>query len=142
MAALRVLVNSTTLAGTARKLSVSEETIEGILNRHIDTRVNWEQYAYLGLIGVALKKGRRDYVAIITMPLEGGGISILGVLADPKKQTVKAFLRGIPALGCGARSLRDMHGGHARGGGAMGEGDRGSLPRGAGLARLRPGGST
>jgi transposase len=116
--ALRVLVNST-LADTARKLSVSEETIEGILDRYIDTRVNWEQYAYLGLIGideVALKKGHRDYVAIITMPLEGGGISILGVLADRKKETVKAFLRAIPARlrRTISRVCTDMHEGYVR----------------------------
>lgn len=116
--ALRLLVNST-LTDTARKLSVSEETIEGILDRYIDTEVNWEQYAYLGLIGideVALKKGHRDYVAIITMPLEGGGISILGVLADRKKETLKVFLGAIPARLRRTLSgvCTDMHEGYVR----------------------------
>lgn len=47
---------------------------------------------------MALKKGHRDYVAIITIPLgERGGVSVLGVLADRKKETLKAFLRAIPA---------------------------------------------
>ncbi len=116
--ALRLLVNST-LADTARKLSVSEETIEGILDRYIETKVNWDQYSYLGLIGideVALKKGHRDYVAIITMPLEGGGVSVLGVLADRKKETLKAFLGAIPARL--RRTIRgvctDMHEGYVR----------------------------
>ncbi len=117
--ALRVLINST-LADTARKLSVSEEMIEGILDRYVDTKVNWEQYAYLGLIGideVALKKGHRDYVAIITMPLEGGGVSVLGVLADRKKETrEKAFLGEIPARLRRTISevCTDMHEGYVR----------------------------
>lgn len=116
--ALRVLINST-LVDTARKLSVSEETIEGILDRYVDTRVDWDQYAYLGLIGideVALKKGHRDYAAIITMPLEGGGVSVLGVLADRKKETLKAFLGAIPARlrRTISRACTDMHEGYVR----------------------------
>ncbi len=116
--ALRLLVNST-MADTARKLSVSEETIEGILDRYIETKVNWDQYAHLGLIGideVALKKGHRDYVAIITMPLEGGGVSVLGVLEDRKKETLKAFLEAIPARlrRTISRVCTDMHEGFVR----------------------------
>jgi transposase len=116
--ALRVLINAT-LADTARKLGITEETVEGILDRHVETEVKWDEYTYLGLIGideVALKKGHRDYVAIVTTRLEGDGIGVLGVLANRKKETVKAFLASIP------ESLRrtiggvctDMHEGYVR----------------------------
>jgi hypothetical protein len=55
----RVLINAT-LADTARKLGITEERAEGILDRHVETEVNWDEYTYLGLIGideVALRRG-------------------------------------------------------------------------------------
>src|SRR5262249_41706638 len=44
---------------------------------------------------ISLKKGHRDFVAIITGYIETETI-ILGVLPDRKKATVKTFLSGIP----------------------------------------------
>ena len=49
----------------------------------------------VGLDEISLKKGHRDFVAIITGRLETETI-ILGVLPDRKKATVKTFLSGIP----------------------------------------------
>ena len=49
----------------------------------------------IGLDEISLKKGHRDFVAIITGRLETETV-ILGVLPDRKKATVKAFLSGIP----------------------------------------------
>jgi transposase len=97
--ALRMLINST-VADAARKLGVSEETIDGILDRWIERAVDWgawEQLGVLGLDEIALKRGHRDFVTLVTVPLEGGGVEILAVLADRKKATVAAFLRAIPA---------------------------------------------
>jgi transposase len=51
----------------------------------------------LGLDEIALKRGHRDFVTLVTVPLEGGGVEIVAVLADRKKETVAAFLRAIPA---------------------------------------------
>ena len=96
--ALRMLINST-VADAARKLRVSEETIEGLLDRWIECAVDWGAWERLGVIGldeIALKRGHRDFVALVTVPLEGGGVDIVAVLADRKKQTVAAFLRAIP----------------------------------------------
>jgi transposase len=96
--ALRMLINST-VADAARKLRVSEETIEGLLDRWIERAVDWDAWERLGVIGldeIALKRGHRDFVAVVTVPLEGGGVDIVAVLADRKKQTVAAFLRAIP----------------------------------------------
>lgn len=116
--ALRVLINST-VSDAARKLQVGEETIEGILDRYIATKVNWAEYETLPLIGIdeiALKKGHRNFVAIITTPLEGGGVGILGVLKDRKKETVKSFLSGIPERlkRTIERVCTDMHEGYVR----------------------------
>ena len=96
--ALRMLINST-VADAARKLRVSEETIEGLLDRWIERAVDWDAWERLGVIGLdelALTRGHRDVVALVTVPLEGGGVDIVAVLADRKKQTVVAFLRAIP----------------------------------------------
>ena len=116
--ALRILINST-VTDTGRKLGVSEETIDGVLTRHIATEVDWDEYKKLGRIGIdeiALKKGHRDYVAIITAPLVGGGVAILAVLEDRKKETVKAFLETIPdRLRLSIERVNtDMHEGYVR----------------------------
>jgi transposase len=96
--ALRLLINST-VTDAARKLGVSEETIEGLLDRWIERAVDWDAWERLGVIGldeIALKRGHRDFVVLVTVPLEGGGVEIVAVLADRKKETVAAFLRAIP----------------------------------------------
>jgi transposase len=96
--ALRLLINAT-VADAARKLRVSEETIDGILDRWIERAVDWDPWERLGVLGldeIALKRGHRDFVTLVTVPVEGGGVEILAVLADRKKETVAAFLRAIP----------------------------------------------
>ncbi|HZC02478.1 MAG TPA: ISL3 family transposase [Gammaproteobacteria bacterium] len=96
--ALRMLINST-VADAARKLGVSEESIDGLLDRWIERSVDWEAWERLGVIGldeIALKRGHRDVVVLVTVPLEEGGVEILAVLADRKKETVIAFLRTVP----------------------------------------------
>jgi transposase len=93
-----MLINST-VADAARKLGVSEETIDGILDRWIERAVDWTAREWLEVIGldeIALKRGHRDFVALVTVLLAGGGVEILAVLADRKKETVAAFLRAIP----------------------------------------------
>lgn len=95
---LRMLIN-TTVADVARKLDLTEALVEGVLDRWIATEVSWDEYAFIGTMGldeVALKKGHRSYVTIVSMPLVEGGMAILAVLPDRKKQTVAAFLASIP----------------------------------------------
>jgi transposase len=96
--ALRMLINSTAM-DAARKLGVSEETIDGILDRWIERAVDWDAWERLGVLGldeIALKRGHRDFVGLVTVPLEGGGVEIVAALVDRKKETVAAFLRTIP----------------------------------------------
>src|SRR5262249_24444506 len=96
--ALRILINST-VTDAARKLGVSEQTIDGRLDRWIERAVAWDAWERLGMIGldeIALKRGHRDVVVLVTVPLEEGGVEIVAVLADRKKETVAAFLRAIP----------------------------------------------
>jgi transposase len=93
------MVINSTVAGAARKVGGSEETIEGLLDRWIERAVDWTAWERLGVIGldeIALKRGHRDVVALVTVPLEGGGVEIVAVCAARKKQTVAPFLRAIP----------------------------------------------
>lgn len=95
---LRELINST-LADVSSKQGISEEAIEGILDRYIATSVQWEQWESIGVLGldeIALKKGHRDYVVIVTTRGSEGEVRVVGVLADRYKETVKAFLASIP----------------------------------------------
>jgi transposase len=96
--ALRLVINAT-VTDAARKLGVSEETIEGLLDRWIERAVDWDAWERLGVIGldeIARTRGHRDFVVLVTVPLEGGGVEIVAVLADRKQETVAAFLRAIP----------------------------------------------
>ena len=62
------LVNST-VADVSAKNTITEKTILGILDRQIESKVNWEPIKYLGIMGIDeidLKKGYQDYVTVIT----------------------------------------------------------------------------
>ncbi len=90
-------VNST-VHDVSMKEDVGYEAIMGIIDRHIDCRVDWDQFTRLDVIGIdeiSLKKGHRNYVVIVTARIDDKTV-ILGVLENRKKDTVKAFLREIP----------------------------------------------
>ena len=75
------------------------KAVEGAIVRCVHTQVNWDEFTHLNLIGIdeiALRKGCQNYVALITSQQEVGRGAILGVLADRKKETVRAFLESIP----------------------------------------------
>jgi transposase len=96
--ALRLLSHAT-VAAAARKLGVSAETIAGLLDRWSERTVDgdaWEQLGVLGLDEIALTRGHRDVVVLVTVPLAEGGVEIVAVRADRQKETVAAFLRAIP----------------------------------------------
>jgi transposase len=94
---LRMLIHST-VSDVSRKLDVSEACVNGILERWIETEVNWEEFEHLEVIGIdeiSLKRGHRHFVAVITTPT-AQGVEVLGVLANRKQETVEAFLAQIP----------------------------------------------
>ena len=70
----------------------------GIIDRHVSTEVNWQKVKKIDVIGIdeiSLKKGHKDFVAIVT-GRTGDKIMILAVLKDREKETVKKFLLSIP----------------------------------------------
>ena len=96
---LRELVNST-LSDVSLKRDLSVECIEGILDRHIQREVDWSVIPNLALLGIdeiALKKGHKDFVVIVSGLTAQREKYILAVLPDRKKETVKAFLKTLPS---------------------------------------------
>lgn len=100
---LRMLVNST-LEDVTHKAQVSYDSLVGVLDRCVAAQVDWRRYSDLNVLGIdeiALKKGQRDYVVIVSARLKEGILAVLGVLPDRSEATVRRFLDSIPA------SLRD-----------------------------------
>jgi transposase len=81
------------------KEGLAYERVAGALERRIDASVDWTSLTdieVLGLDEIALKKGHRDYVALVTGRLYDGEIVILGVLPGHEKAGMVEFLRLIP----------------------------------------------
>lgn len=92
------LVNST-VEDVSIKEQASYDSVLGALERLIATEVDWSQYSHLGTLGldeIALKKGHRNFVVIVTAQLANGQVVLLGILEDRRKATVAKFLRSIP----------------------------------------------
>jgi transposase len=92
------LVNST-VEDVRMKEGLGYEAVMGIIDRHVSEKVDWSQFGELPIMGVdeiALKKGHRDYVAVITARLAHRQNHILAVLKDRQKATVRAFFFSIP----------------------------------------------
>jgi transposase len=92
-----MLVNST-VSDVVVKEDLGYEAVMGIVNHHIAGEVDWNRFERLDEIGIdeiALKKGHKDFVTVVTARLEGK-TEILGVLKDRRKATVKAFFLSIP----------------------------------------------
>jgi transposase len=95
---MRSLINST-VSDVSRKERVSAEAVEGILHRKMAQTADWASLKALGVLGVdeiALKKGHRDFVTIVSAQPPGGELTVLAVLPDRCKETVKSFLASIP----------------------------------------------
>jgi transposase len=93
------LVNST-VEDVRRKEDVGYDAVEGAIARCVHASVNWDEFAELKIIGIdeiAMTKGHRNFVAIITTQQADGHVALLGVLADRQKETVRQFFEGIPS---------------------------------------------
>lgn len=94
---MRSLINSTVI-DVSMKEGISKDSVEGVLNRLVSKKVNWKAYKKLRLLGldeIALKKGHKDFVVIVSTRI-GDKVQVLSILPDRKKKTVKAFIESIP----------------------------------------------
>ncbi len=92
------LVNST-VEDVSTKEDVAYDRVLGVLEHRVNASVDWGPYTALGIIGldeIALKKGHRDFVTVVTSRLGEGHLVILAVLPDRQKNSVVEFLRSIP----------------------------------------------
>jgi transposase len=93
------LVNST-LTDVEAKEDVTTDALIGILDRWVATTVEWtslEPFTTLGIDEIALLKGHRDFVAVISARTDDQRLHLLAVLPDRLKETVAAWLATMPA---------------------------------------------
>ena len=93
------LINST-VADVSRKEDVDWHTIEALLDKHIETNVDFEKIDSLGVIGIdeiSLRKGHKKYVTIITYR-HNDKVKILKITEGREKKTIESFLKSIPNL--------------------------------------------
>ena len=94
----RQLIHST-VKDVSRKEKVSYEIVESALQRSIKETVDWTHYTELTTLGIdeiALRKGYNEYVVIVSSKNKIGKLSVIAVLPNRLKETVKAFLESIP----------------------------------------------
>ena len=95
---MRCLINST-VEDVSRKERVSYKTIVRAVRRQVNNKVEWGQYTNLETIGIdeiSDKKGHHDYLVIVSTKSKSGMLSVIAVLDDRTKVSVKQFLDSIP----------------------------------------------
>jgi transposase len=91
------LVN-TTVSDVAIKENLTIKEVQGIINRQISKEVDWDSYDKIELLGIdeiSIKKGHKDFITIVTAKTDRQ-TTILAVLENRPKDTVKKFLKTIP----------------------------------------------
>jgi transposase len=94
---LMELINST-IVDVSIKEALTEASVIGIVDRHIESSVDWKSMNTLDVLGIdeiSLKKGYKDYVTLITSRHDGI-IRLLAVLKGKEKAIIKAFFKSIP----------------------------------------------
>ena len=92
------LVNST-LSDVVAKEDVTYDALLGLLDRWMSRCVDWATlppFTTLGIDEIALTKGHRNFVAVLTGRTAQGGLHLLAVLPDRVKTTVVAWLQAMP----------------------------------------------
>ncbi len=87
-----------TQSDVAKKENLTEEILQGVIDRYQLDEFDWKTIKRIGLLGIdeiAKKKGHKDYVTLITSRHKGVN-KILGVIQGKEKASIKAFLRTIP----------------------------------------------
>jgi transposase len=85
---LKQLVNST-IEDVSLKENIGYDAIVGALNRQVEVEINWSEVEDLRTVGIdeiAMKKGHKNYAAIVTGRQANGKVRVLAVLPDRKKR--------------------------------------------------------
>ena len=110
---LRMLINST-VSDVSQRCQVTYDSVEGAIQRQVSTTIDWERvkpFLTLGLDEIALRKGHKHFVCVVTALNERDETIVLGILPDRQKQTIIDFLHSMPeALRQGIRRVcSDMY---------------------------------
>ena len=94
---LKSLINST-IKDVAEKLHLTEEVVQGIVNRRISTDYDWEANApkAIGLDEIALRKGHQQYLTIITDLSVRGETKVIAVIDGRTIEQIAPTLNKIP----------------------------------------------
>lgn len=95
---LRLLINST-IADVCQKEGVAPDAVSGVMTRWVADTVDWAvvpTFTTLGIDEIALKKGHRDDVVIVTARDPARAVHVLAVLPDRTKATLSAWLTTMP----------------------------------------------
>jgi transposase len=95
---MRNLIHST-IEDVAKKEKISCKVIQTILDRQVNTEVDWERVKgidTLGLDEIALRKGHDSYVTVISAKTPEGKLYIIAVIPGRTKDSVKSCLEKIP----------------------------------------------
>lgn len=91
------MINST-LADVSIKEEISDSAVQSIIDRLVETTIDWSKIKCLGILGIdeiTLKKGYQDYITMITSRVDGKN-RILAVLKGREKTTIEEFFNSIP----------------------------------------------
>jgi transposase len=91
------LINST-LEDVSLKQAIGVDALQGMLDRRIAPEVDWNAIQTLEVIGIdeiALKKGHRDFVVVISAYVNARP-TVIALLHERTKAAVEAFFRSIP----------------------------------------------
>jgi len=94
------LINST-IADVGQKEDITSDALLGIIDRWIASEVDWKtvpEFSVMGVDEIALKKGHRDYVVIVTARCTQGDLHLLAVLPDRRKETLNTWLQSLPTV--------------------------------------------
>ena len=87
-----------TQTDVGKKEGLTEDILQGMMDRYKIDEVNWKTIDRIGLLGIdeiTKKKGYQDYVTLITSRY-GNSNKILGVIEGKEKASIKRFLSTIP----------------------------------------------
>ena len=91
------LLNST-VADVSIKEGLGYDAVQGVIDRRIGEKVDWNEFQDLEQIGIdeiANKKGHRDFFTIVTPRLATGALRVVGVLEGREKATVKKLRKTV-----------------------------------------------
>lgn len=91
------LINST-LEDVSRKHAMGVDVLQGILDRSLACDVDWSTIERLEVIGIdeiALKKGHRDFVVVVSAYINET-LHVIGLLGERTKAAVEQFFYSIP----------------------------------------------